>query len=120
MLNIRQARTVSGEVVGYVLSKLEDGVDNSANSGDSSKHGHITSISVMRKYRRLGLAKKLMLNAQQMMKTCYGVSMVSLHVRVSNTAAIHLYTKTLGFRIDHTEKKYYADGEDAYSMQLDL
>lgn len=45
---------------------------------------------------------------------------VSLHVRVSNQAAIHLYRDTLGFQNEKTEAKYYADGEDAYSMRLDL
>lgn len=45
---------------------------------------------------------------------------VSLHVRVSNNAAIHLYRDTLGFKTEKTELKYYADGEDAYCMKLDL
>jgi peptide alpha-N-acetyltransferase len=45
---------------------------------------------------------------------------VSLHVRVSNAAAIHLYRETLRFKTEKTELKYYADGEDAYCMKLDL
>ena len=45
---------------------------------------------------------------------------VSLHVRVSNKAAIHLYRDTLGFKTEKTENKYYADGEDAFCMKLDL
>ncbi|PNP57672.1 hypothetical protein THARTR1_02670 [Trichoderma harzianum] len=45
---------------------------------------------------------------------------VSLHVRVSNVAARHLYEDTLRFRNEKTESKYYADGEDAFSMRLDL
>jgi N-alpha-acetyltransferase 10/11 len=50
----------------------------------------------------------------------FGAQYVSLHVRISNKAAIHLYTKTLGFDQEKTESKYYADGEDAFSMRLDL
>lgn len=50
----------------------------------------------------------------------FGAHYVSLHVRVSNGAAIHLYKDTLGFQNEKTEKAYYADGEDAYSMRLDL
>lgn len=50
----------------------------------------------------------------------FGGHYVSLHVRVSNQAAIHLYRDTLGFKSDKTEAKYYADGEDAYCMRLDL
>ncbi|KFY12655.1 hypothetical protein V492_03749, partial [Pseudogymnoascus sp. VKM F-4246] len=45
---------------------------------------------------------------------------VSLHVRISNNAALRLYRDTLGFENDKIEAKYYADGEDAYSMRLDL
>lgn len=50
----------------------------------------------------------------------FGAHYVSLHVRVSNQAAIHLYRETLGFTCERTEPKYYADGEDAYCMRLDL
>ena len=50
----------------------------------------------------------------------FGAHYVSLHVRVSNQAAIHLYRDTLGFKTEKTEQKYYADGEDAYCMKLDL
>lgn len=50
----------------------------------------------------------------------YQARYVSLHVRVSNVAARHLYETTLGFKIEKPEAKYYADGEDALSMRLDL
>lgn len=50
----------------------------------------------------------------------YQAKYVSLHVRVSNVAARHLYEDTLGFQNEKTEAKYYADGEDAFSMRLDL
>lgn len=50
----------------------------------------------------------------------FGAQYVSLHVRVSNEAAIHLYRETLGFDTEKTEAKYYADGEDAFCMKLNL
>ena len=50
----------------------------------------------------------------------FGAQYVSLHVRVSNNAALRLYQDTLGFKNEKIEAKYYADGEDAYSMKLDL
>ncbi len=50
----------------------------------------------------------------------FGAHYVSLHVRVSNQAAIHLYRDTLGFKTEKTESKYYADGEDAFCMKLEL
>lgn len=50
----------------------------------------------------------------------YGAQYVSLHVRESNFAALHLYKETLGFDQENIELKYYADGEHAYRMKLDL
>ncbi|KAI1303268.1 N-terminal acetyltransferase A complex catalytic subunit ard1 [Xylaria venustula] len=102
------------KIVGYVLAKMEE------EPTDGVQHGHITSLSVMRTHRRLGIAEKLMRQSQLAMVETFGAQYVSLHVRVSNKAAIHLYTKTLGFDQDKTESSYYADGEDAYSMRLDL
>lgn len=93
-------------------------------------HGHVTSISVLRSYRRLGLAKKLMIQSrtsrctentstrphtpsyntapEEAMATVYKASYVSLHVRRSNRAALGLYRDTLGFTVKDIEKKYCA------------
>jgi hypothetical protein len=54
------------------------------------------------------------------MAETFAAHYVSLHVRVSNVAALHLYRDTLGFTVDKVEAKYYADGEDAYSMKMEL
>ena len=54
------------------------------------------------------------------MAETFNAHYVSLHVRVSNNAALHLYRETLGFTVDKIEAKYYADGEDAYSMRIEL
>jgi len=104
-----------GRIVGYILGKMEEDV-----GPDDPPHGHVTSISVLRSYRRLGLAKKLMVQSQEAMATIYRASHVSLHVRKSNRAALGLYRDTLGFANNGIEKKYYADGEDAYAMKLSL
>ena len=82
-------------------------------------HGHVTSISVLRTYRRLGIANKLMLQSQRAMKETYKAEHISLHVRKSNRAALGLYRDTLGFTIKDIEKGYYADGEDAYYMSCE-
>ncbi|KAI9773902.1 MAG: N-terminal acetyltransferase A complex catalytic subunit ard1 [Geoglossum simile] len=101
-------------IVGYVLAKMEE------EPTDGIPHGHITSLSVMRTHRRLGLAEGLMRQSQRAMVETFSAAYVSLHVRVSNTAALRLYRDTLQFRIEKVEPKYYADGEDAYSMRQDL
>lgn len=54
------------------------------------------------------------------MAETFSAAYVSLHVRMSNIAALNLYKETLGFSVDKVEAKYYADGEDAYSMRMDL
>ncbi|KAJ4339707.1 N-terminal acetyltransferase A complex catalytic subunit ard1 [Ascochyta clinopodiicola] len=54
------------------------------------------------------------------MAETFDAQYVSLHVRMSNIAALNLYKETLGFSVDKVEAKYYADGEDAYSMRMDL
>ena len=89
------------------------------------------SISVLRSYRRLGLAKKLMVQSrkflcsqpqdtdydlcsaselppEEAMANVYRAAYVMLHVRKSNRAALSLYKDTLGFRIHDTEKGYCA------------
>ncbi len=64
------------------------------------------------------------------MAQVFKAKFVSLHVRKSNRAALQLYRDTLGFRqvsksrliksVNDVEKKYYADGEDAYAMKLEF
>lgn len=122
------------KIVGYVLAKMEE------EPADGVQHGHITSLSVMRTHRRLGLAEKLMRQSRECippkillelglmastqtekaMVEAFAAKYVSLHVRVSNKAALHLYRDTLQFEVDKVEEKYYADGENAYSMRKDL
>ncbi|KAL9021363.1 MAG: hypothetical protein Q9185_001474 [Variospora sp. 1 TL-2023] len=102
------------KIVGYVLAKMEEEPENGI------QHGHITSLSVMRTHRRLGLAEKLMRESQRAMVETFGARYVSLHVRMSNVAALRLYRDTLGFKVEKIESGYYADGEDAYSMKMDL
>ncbi|KAJ7294643.1 hypothetical protein O6H91_09G011100 [Diphasiastrum complanatum] len=103
------AEDYNKKIVGYVLAKMEE--------ESTECHGHITSLAVLRTHRKLGLATKLMTAAQTAMQEVFGAEYVSLHVRKSNRAACHLYTETLGYKINDIEAKYYADSEDAYDMR---
>nr|XP_002129411.1 N-alpha-acetyltransferase 10 [Ciona intestinalis] len=107
------AEDAKGNIVGYVLAKMEE-------DPDEATHGHITSLAVKRSHRRLGLARKLMDHASRAMVESFKAKYVSLHVRVSNRAALRLYAHTLKFEQSEVEAKYYADGEDAYAMKRDL
>lgn len=104
------AEDFDGKIVGYVLAKMEE--DESR-----PKHGHITSLSVLRTHRKRGIATALMRRSQQEMQDVFEAEYVSLHVRRSNRAAFHLYNVTLKYEINDVEKGYYADGEDAYDMR---
>lgn len=103
------AEDANGRIVGYVLSKMEE--------ESSIVHGHITSLAVLRSYRKMGLARRLMQCAHAAMKDTFEAEYASLHVRKSNEAAKHLYIDSLGYDIHDVEAKYYADAEDAYDMR---
>jgi len=49
-----------GRIVGYILAKMDEEVPE----GERPR-GHVTSISVLRFYRQLGLAKKLVVQARE-------------------------------------------------------
>lgn len=83
----------------------------------SARYGLIFSLAVSPGYRRKRIAWMLM---DAVLRRLSGhAKTVSLQVRVSNSAAIELYRK-LGFRRVGMLKRYYADGEDALVMSVNL
>ncbi|TID30431.1 hypothetical protein CANINC_000942 [Pichia inconspicua] len=108
-----QYTDVGEKVVGYVLGKMAD----EESEEDKTPHGHITSLSVMRSYRKTGIAEKLMRQCLFALCETFQAEYVSLHVRESNAGALHLYRDTLEFEVLSVEKSYYQDGEDAYFMK---
>ena len=104
------AETEDKKVVGYCLVKVEK--DN-----NKKAYATLTSISVLRSYRRLGIATKLLRAAENSLIEQYQCEYFELHVRESNKPARHLYEQTIGFKIHVVEKKYYADGEDGIIMR---
>ncbi|MEM2738353.1 MAG: ribosomal protein S18-alanine N-acetyltransferase [Candidatus Bathyarchaeia archaeon] len=108
---------VNGEVVGYVMCRIEIGLSNFGFSGFIKK-GHIVSIAVMPEHRQKGIGHALVSKAMEGMRL-YNAKQAFLEVRVSNTPAINLYKK-LGFKVTRTINGYYSDGEDAYLMSREL
>lgn len=106
------AEDYNGKIVGYVLAKMEEEA--------AECHGHITSLAVARTHRKLGIATRLMQATHEAMERVFGAEYASLHVRVTNKGAHHLYIKTLGYEINDREAKYYADGEDAFDLRKPL
>ena len=107
----------NGEIVGYVMCRIETGVP-SFKLLRITRKGHVISVAVLPDHQRKGIGYELMREAMQAMvnykaKECY------LEVRASNVPAVNLYKK-MGFEIAKTVRGYYADGEDACVMARKL
>ena len=100
------------------MGKLEEPDEDEKKSKSKKIEAHITSLSVLRSHRKLGIATKLMRGAHQQMINIYKCDLCSLRVRVTNRAAITLYQHVLGYQNRGTDLKYYQDGEDAYDMAI--
>ena len=98
-----------GNMAGYVLAKMEE------DEPKEPAHGHVTSLAVKRRYRRFGLASKLMAHAFLAMVECFDARYVSLHVRVSNRAALRLYVQLIHRR--HTTNKVAENGEQMLAIE---
>jgi ribosomal-protein-alanine N-acetyltransferase len=107
----------NGEVVGYIMCRMELGLSNFG-FGGLVKKGHIVSIAVLPAYRRKGVGEALVKKAIEGMRF-YNAKQCFLEVRVTNTPAINLYKK-LGFQVTRTVNGYYSDGENAYVMSTKL
>jgi len=107
----------NGDVVGYIMCRIETGIPSFKLLGIARK-GHVISIAVLPEHQREGIGCALMREAMEAMvnykaKECY------LEVRASNVPAVNLYRK-MGFEIIRTIRGYYADGEAAYMMARKL
>jgi ribosomal-protein-alanine N-acetyltransferase len=106
-----------GEVVGYIMCRIELGLSNYG-FGGIIKKGHVVSVAVLPECRRKGIGEALIEEAMSGMRL-QGAKQCFLEVRITNTPAVNLYRK-LGFEISRTVHGYYADGEDAYIMTKKL
>ena len=90
-------------IVGYIVAWVIAPVES-----------QVGSIAVLPEYRRHGLGRQLM---EILLAACRetGTRDTFLEVRVSNEPAIALY-RSLGFENDGIRKRYYQNGEDAYTM----
>ena len=115
------AEDFDGLIVGYCLAKTEEDErplpSPPPQQPQLSRHGHITSLSVLGTHRKRRIATALTRRSQREMAYVFDAEYVSLHVRKSNRAAYHLYSVTLAYAVNDVEKGYYADGEDAYDMR---
>jgi [ribosomal protein S18]-alanine N-acetyltransferase len=80
--------------------------------------GHISTLAVHAAWRGLGLGELLLLVAVDQ-AIHDGAHVIGLEVRVSNDVAQRLYSKW--HFLQHSRlRRYYANGEDAYMMQVEV
>jgi len=112
-------------------SRVENEVQNNDNSGSyftpttttttttqkrTEMMGHVTSLAILPKFRRRGIAAQLMNQLHFHMQEGHDADGVGLHVRVSNVAARKLYCEGMGYGVVEVIRGYYQD-EDAFFMR---
>ncbi|HXC96490.1 MAG TPA: N-acetyltransferase [Edaphobacter sp.] len=108
---VRIAENGCGGIAGFVVAHVERIA--------SELQAYLVTLDVAREYRRRGVAKRLMSEAESQAAKA-GVRWIQLHVFTGNEAAIHLYEK-LGYRRVKIHRGYYGRaGLDAivYSKEL--
>jgi ribosomal-protein-alanine acetyltransferase len=95
---------VNSEIAGFIILQLE--------SEDDVVFGHIITLNVATKYRRKGIAQRMLHETENMLKS-RGITESRLEVKQDNSAAIKLYQR-LGYReigkLDH----YYGKKHGLY------
>lgn len=78
----------------------------------------IESVFVMPDYRKQGIAKKLILEAEKHIKES-GKEAIFLEVKPTNESAIKTYS-SCGYKQIAVRAKYYSDGSDALIMRKEI
>jgi ribosomal-protein-alanine N-acetyltransferase len=103
----------------YFVAKENNKCVGYAGFWNVSGEGDITNVAVLPEYRRLGIGSVL-IEAVIKKAAELELSLLTLEVRRSNTAAQNLYSK-YGFEVIGERKRYYSDNrEDALIMTKEL
>lgn len=79
--------------------------------------GHVLSIAVSEHSLRQGVGSSLMSALHSQLKDEHEISLVSLHVRTANSAAISFYSG-LNYNCKERLSHFYEDGDDAWLMVM--
>ncbi len=99
---VRLKAVVGDQMAGFIAADLHK----------SQRLGWIVTLGVRPAFRRIGVARNLLLACMTRMD----VPRYRLSVRRSNQAALNLYAQE-GFRMVDTWVRYYTDGEDALVLE---
>jgi ribosomal protein S18 acetylase RimI-like enzyme len=107
----KKARIVVAEdkdaLVGFVILHVEE--------VDAERVGYIITLDVPPEYRRRGVARILMQEAEQQAQR-EGCAALILHVFTGNEPAIRFYASS-GFMRSHREEDFYGPSMDAWVFQ---
>jgi len=101
------AARVNGKIAGFLIGRID--------IEKGKTFGHILTLDVAPSYRRLGIARKLILELETLLKQ-KGAVESRLEVREDNTAAINLYLK-FGYRKMGRLEKYYGNAHGLYLLK---
>ena len=111
-----QVAEVNGDIVGYVMCRLENGFSDFKRFRVVKK-GHIVSIAVRPEFRKMGIGSALLNEVIKVLRRL--VNECFMEVRANNFNAIKLYKKN-GFKFFRRAHGYYQDGSDAYIMGINF
>ena len=95
---------VNREIAGFLIARID--------IGRGRLFGHILTLDVAPRYRRMGVARKLLEELDKLLKQ-KGAVECRLEVREDNVAAINLYLK-LGYQRLGMLKNYYGNAHGLY------
>ena len=98
------------EIVGFIIGFIE--------KHDGITLGHVVTIDVLPKHRRIGMGVKLLDELEQIFLK-KGVKISFLEVRIDNEAARELYRKK-GYTDLEPLENYYAKGKHGLRMKKEL
>lgn len=99
---------IDSEIAGFIIGMLY--------IKRNSLNGHILTVDVLPKYRRKGIAQRLLMETEKIfteknVKTCH------LEVREDNIAALKLYEK-LGYKRISRLENYYGNSHGIYLRKI--
>jgi len=102
--------SVNGQIAGFVIGSVERYKNRLC--------GHIYSLDVSQKYRRRGVAYRLLDEVEKIFIR-KGAEVSRLEVRADNVPALRLYEKR-GYTATETLRNYYRNGVNGFRLQKDL